>query len=71
MISKATATQCVQHIRRWQKKHRLRDYQVEELLRWMLKATGNKSFTDSTKMLFDTYKESEDETDVETQSEED
>jgi hypothetical protein len=54
-ISRATAQEAVEYIRRWQSKHKIPDGQVEELLRWMRKAKGNKSFQQSMAILWDEY----------------
>jgi Holliday junction resolvase len=61
MISERTRNECIEHIRRWQKKHNIREEQIEELLRWMAKANGNQSFRVSMIYLLEAYIKSCDE----------
>jgi uncharacterized membrane-anchored protein YjiN (DUF445 family) len=45
--SNETVKQVVEQIRRWQKKHRLMDGEVDELFRWIKKVEGNQSFNET------------------------
>lgn len=58
MISHRTANDCTRILKKWQKKHKLRDEVVEELLKDLQHVDGSQSFATSMLCLAQEFKAS-------------
>ena len=54
--SARTVAEVVEQLVRWQRKHGLRDDQMDELLRWIQKPVGSRSFSQTVRALAMAYK---------------